>query len=168
KKQDFLDVARKQFVNFSPNRYLEAGNRLETWIPALETNFHYKMNLFDEKENIISGLTKTPTRYIGIYTSSYQNIVHWNGWHLKEWELAIHKIHSKLPAVTFLLLGAPYDKPFADDLSKLITFAPHVNLAGKTSCNMVIRIISVLSYLISYPSGLAIMANVVSTPVTMF
>ncbi|GAI16434.1 unnamed protein product, partial [marine sediment metagenome] len=168
KKQDFLDVARKTFVNFSPNKYLEAGNRLETWIPELPTNFHYKMNLFDEKDNIVSELTNTSARYIGIYASSYQNVVHWNGWHLSEWAAAIHKIHSELPSVTFVLLGAAYDKPFADDLSKLISLVPHINLAGRTSCNMVIRIISILSYLISYPSGLAVMATIVSTPVMMF
>lgn len=168
KKQDFLDVARKTFVNFSPNRYLEKGYRLETWIPEIETDFHYKMNLFDEKDNIVSGLTKTPTRYIGIYTSSYQNVVHWNGWHLSEWASAINKINSELPKVVFLLLGAQYDMPFADDLSKLIRPIPHINLAGKTSCNMVMRIISILSYLISYPSGLAVMANVLHTPVMMF
>lgn len=168
KKQDFIDVARKEFVNFSPNRYLEIGYRLETWIPELETNFHYKINLFDEKDNVVSGLTNTSTRYIGIYASSYQNIVHWNGWHLTEWALAIHKINTELPGVTFVLLGAAYDKPFADDLSKLINTVPHINLAGRTSCNMVIKIISILSYLISYPSGLPVLANVVKTPTMMF
>lgn len=168
KKQEFLDAARKDFVNFSPNRYLESFFRLETWIPELETNFHYHMNTFDEKDSTISGLTKTSTRYIGIYTSSYQTIAHWNGWHLVEWATAIEYIHIKLPKVVFLLLGAEYDKPFANDLSQLIGTIPHINLAGQTSCNMAIRIISILSYLISFPSGLPVLANVVNTPVMMF
>ena len=167
-KQEFLDAARKDFVNFSPNRFLEAGHRLETWIPELPTNLHYKMNLFDEKENIISQLISNATKYIGIFTASYHSVAHWNGWHLKEWNEAIRKIHAELPSVTFVLLGAAWDKPFCDDLSKLIQPIPHINLAGRTSCNMVIRIISALSYLIAFPSGLAVMANVVSTPVMMF
>jgi hypothetical protein len=167
-KQDFLDVARKTFVNFSPNRYLEAGHRLETWIPELPTNFHYSMNTKPLDGELHFEIIEVPAKLIGIYTSCYHTISHWNGWHLTEWSSAIQKIYSKLPDVNFVLLGAAYDKPFCDDLSNLIQPIPHINLAGKTNNNEIIEVIRQLKYLIAFPSGLPVLANVVGTPVTMF
>lgn len=168
KKQDFLDVARKSFVDFSPNRYLEMGHRLETWISELPTNFHYKINStpLDLVTNLDPERRIRPN--IGIYTSNYHTVAHWNGWHLEQWHTAIRTIYEKLPHVNFVLIGAEYDKPFCDDLSHLLTNIPHVNLAGKTSCSQIVEVIRQLKYLISYPSGLPVLANVVGTPAMMF
>lgn len=167
-KQEFLDAARKGFVNFSPNRFLEAGHRLETWIPELPTNFHYNMNTKPLDGTLHQIVTENTTPLIGIYTSCYHTVSHWSGWHLNEWALAIHKMNTELPSVTFILIGASYDKPFCDDLSKLINTVPHINLAGKTDNNDIIEVIKQLKYLIAFPSGLPVLANVVGTPVTMF
>lgn len=167
-KQDFLDVARKTFVNFSPNRFLEAGHRLETWIPELTTTFHYEINTPLGSDLLAQHIKKDSANLIGIYTSSYHTICHWNGWHLTEWSLFIHHLHTELPSAFFVLIGAPYDKPFCDDLSKLINTVPHLNIAGQTSTAQVIEVIRRLKYLVSFPSGLPVLANVLRIPVMMF
>lgn len=167
-KQEFLDAARKDFVNFSPNRFLEAGHRLETWIPELPTNLHYNINTKPLDGTLHSTIIENTQPLFGIFTSSYHSIAHWNGWHLNEWKSFISYMHSKLPSIIFIIIGAPFDKPFCDDLSGLIANIPHVNLAGKTNCNEIIQVIKQLKYLIAFPSGLPVLANVVGTPTMMF
>lgn len=167
-KQEFLDAARKDYVNFSPNRFLEAGHRLETWIPELPTNLHYNINTKPLDNTIWPNITGNPSSLFGIFTSSYHSIAHWGGWHLKEWKEFIQYMHNRLPSLMFVIIGASFDKPFCDDLTSLMPDFPLINLADKTNSNDVIEVIKKLKYLIAFPSGLPVLANVVGTPTMMF
>lgn len=167
-KKEILKKARMGPTNFCPNRHLEAGNRLDTYIPELETTLHYSLKTPNADITYAENTIKTLPNTIGIYPSSYHTAACWNGWHLKEWKDLICLLYQKYPTLNFVLIGAHWDQPFCHDLSNLITGIPHVNLAGHTSIGCTLEIIRRLTYFISFPSGLPIMANVLRTPTFMF
>jgi len=167
-KEDLTQLSQQQILNFSLNRFLEQGNRIENFIPDLPTNLHYSINTTHDDKQYAEKILKLSENPIGIYTSNYINITNWNGWHLDEWKILITKIHKTFPKATFILLGATYDKSFTDDLSKIISPIPHINLTGTTTIAQTIEVIKILKYFISYPCGLPILANIVGTPVMMF
>ena len=167
-KKEVLDWCRKWITNVSANRWLEAGNRLEDFLPELPTNLHYKINHTSQDkiwaDHILSGI-KYP---IGIYTSNIHAISCWNGWRYDTWKEFIISFLYNFPQATFIFLGAKWDEAFTKDLISLIPDMPHINLSGQTTTSQCIEIIRRLKYFIAFPSGLPILANVLCTPVTMF
>jgi ADP-heptose:LPS heptosyltransferase len=160
--------AKIRKLNFACNRHLESGQRLETYIPELPTDFHYEINTTEEDKIFASETLKNTKHPIGIYTSSHHNISVWDGWRVNSWKEFIETLHWKYNFLTFVFLGAEYDKPFVEDLTGQIQFIPHINICGYTTIGQTIEIIRLLKYFISYPSGLPILSNVVKTPVYMF
>lgn len=167
-KRAFLEISRKKFVNFSPNRYLEQGWPLNTFMPDLPTNYHYNIKTTNGDSELATHVNKHGTNLFGIYTSSYQNIAHWSAWHLDEWLEFIRKVKRRIPSATFVFLGASYDKPFCDDLCLCLKGIEHINLAGQTTPAQVIEVIKRLKYFVSFPCGLAVLSTVLRTPVMMF
>jgi len=154
--------------NFALNHYLEQGNRIEYFIPDIPTDFHYKINTSPADVAFSEQVIKNTESAIGIYTSSYINSSAWGGWLLYQWKTLICELSRNLPNTTFIFLGADYDAPLTDDLVKLINPIQHINLCGKTTIGEAIEVLRRLNYFISYPCGLAVLSNVVSTPVMMF
>jgi len=167
-KETLIRLSKQARQNFSLNRFLEQGNRIENFMPEIPTNLHYQIPTSEEDKKFARQVFQHAENPVGIYTSNYINIANWNGWHLEEWAMLIREIHKNIKDITFILLGAEYDREFTDDLSKIIEPIPHINLCGKTSISQVVEIIKNLKYFISYPCGLPILANVLNTPVLMF
>jgi len=165
---EFLKVSSTKYVNLAANRFLESGNRLEYYLPSIPTDFHYPLATTQRDVEKASQILMPGKIPIGIYTSNYTNICTWNAWHLSDWKNFIQEFYNNVPDSYFVFVGAPYDRDFTLDLSKLIRPIPHVNICGETSCAEIVEVIRLFKYFVSYPCGLAILADVVNTPVMMF
>lgn len=167
-KNQFIEQATKDFVNLSPNIFLERGIRLEEYVPELPTNFHYNINTPKDSKTIAQQVTTLAPVRIGIYCSTYANISAWKGWHLTDWTELINQFNKYMPQTIFVLFGADYDKPFIDDLISMNQGMKCINLAGRTSVSELIEVLKTLHYLVSFPCGIPVLANVLNIPCYMF
>ena len=167
-KEKLLNLTRTSIQNIACNRFLEKGNSLNSFIPELYTEYHYEINTSDQDKEFGLSLKKYGTNLIGIYTSNYHNNTIWGGWHIHEWKHFIQQLHNNMLNLTFIFLGATYDKELPEDITKLLSGINIINICGQTTIGQCIETIKNLKYFISYPSGLAVISNVINTPVMMF
>jgi len=157
-KNELLKSSKPIF--FGPNKHLEAGNRLEKFVPDLETNFHYHI----ETSNKDKQAAKKLGYYICVYTSKLRGP--WHRWSVGEWLELIHLLRKDLGQIKIVIIGAKWDI----HMPKLIENSAEniVNLTGTCSLARSIEVIRHAKYFIAYPSGLGVLATVVKTPVYMF
>ncbi len=167
-RKEFLSKASGRITHFALNDFLEKGNRIETFMPELPTNLHYNIITSDESKSFAQNTLKHCNVPFGIFTSNFICATGWNGWLLDKWKFLITQLHLTLPQLTFVLLGAPCDKPFVDDLSKIITPIDHINLAGQTDFKSLVEVLKILKYLVAFPSGIGVLANILNIPCFMF
>lgn len=158
------------------NVHLEAGRRLELYLPALPTSFHFHVETPQESIkslNIKLGSLRNSKNLIGIYVSN-----HWNKdlakfiyiWNSEEWTEFIqlyYKLHSKSQFV--IIGGKQIDLSFSYELAGRLSERkiPFKNLCGTTAGECV-ALLKKLKYFIAFPSGLPILSTVLNKPVFMF
>jgi len=154
----------------SMNTHLEEGNRIEEFIPDLETTFYPQYNTISEKPIADHLLKDSNKKYVGIYTSGYSVLRHWNFWREYEWFKVIQYLFSKNSDYVFVLLGAEYDLDINANLLKLLDAykIPYVNTVGQLRLGTVVEVMKRLHYFLSFPSGLGILATTLKTPTLMF
>lgn len=167
-KENLLKLCRENIQSVSPNRWLEQGKTLDSFMPELYTTYHYGFNIPLHDIDFVEQAFSKIQNPIGIFTSSYQTNAVWSGWSQNNWIDLITGLHNKIKNLTFILLGAKWDKPYTDDLIKLLPNINLVDLCGQTHIARTIEIIRKLKYFIAFPSGLPVLANVLFTPVMMF
>ena len=156
----------------SANLWLDAGNRIEGFLPTLEPQFHYELATTDQhKENARKAIEGLPRPLIVIYTSKY--VPPETGWHLwspDEWAQFCRRLHEHFDGkVGFAFIGAKFDTTIGHEAAeKTAAFAPAVNLIGKTEVGDVVEIIREADYLVAFPSGMGILGDVIDTPTMMF
>lgn len=167
-----------QEFTLEANTHLEAGKRIEKFLPDLATSYRIEwettrqdaeqsLRLLSESESftlysqewadrvneaLVNGL---PARFIAIYTSAYQKDARWKGWEAKEW-LEFIKMFPNHYA--FVIIGAPYDAPMAGDLMPMLTtnHIPYVNTVGQP-LGVVIEVLKRCEAFVGFPSGLSIL-----------
>lgn len=167
-KEKFLELARQSTQNVSPNRWLENFKALNKFMPELYTEYHYPISIPLIDVDYVQTLFSTIKNPIGIFTSSYQTNAVWSGWSQNNWIELLTKLNDYIPDLTFIFIGALWDKAYSDDIIKCIPNLKTVDLVGKTHITRTLEIIRQLKYFISFPSGLPILANILYTPVMMF
>ncbi len=160
-------AGKRLFV--SANNYLETGQRLEGYLPDLETDFHYPINTSADDQARAATLLPSNNVYFGIYTSSSEGARNWNGWSAHEWTDFIRRIKQAHPHVVFVLIGAGWDRDLSRELAQILISDRiyHVNLTGKTSLGVSIECLKRLSYFAGYASGMGILSNVLNMPQLM-
>jgi ADP-heptose:LPS heptosyltransferase len=148
------------------NSHLERGNRIEEFLPDLETSYRLEYATSESDKNtaneIIWPATVTELKIsfdldpmIGIYTSAYSNARHWKGWEAKQWLELIRLIQKHNPNYKFVFIGADYDIGVSQEIMKQLQPSEYVN----TICQplpVVIEILKRLDCFIGFPSGLSI------------
>lgn len=170
RKRNWRDITERDFV-LSANSHLEAGKRIEDFLPDLAVSYRIKYNTASEDKIRALQLLPNGPKYIGIYTSAYANARHdhYNGYGPTEWIELVNLLHKGNKDFVFVVIGAPYD----GDLSGMVATemelrgVPFVNTVGQP-LPVVIEMLKRMFYFIGFPSGLSILNETLGKDGTMF
>lgn len=148
------------------NTALERGFRIEKIFPHQKTNYHYQIDTTGEQKfqavSFIDSLAGSPR--LGIYCSSHNGI----GWNVRKWVEFCEMLRAKYPNAAFYCLGAKWDNRTMDVAKQLKEKGFNVaTQVGEHHIGTTIEVIKRLSYFFCFPSGLGILADVVSVPCLM-
>jgi hypothetical protein len=162
-----------KLIYISANNWVDKGNRLESFIPDLPTDFHYPI-VTKESDKIradqLLPILPSGDKYFGIYTSSLGGNIAWDGWSPNEWIDFISLVYKEFPSATFVLIGAKWDVDYLPAfMPKLVdTGVPYINLIGKTpDMSLSMEVLKRLDYHIGFASGMGIISNVLNKPSCM-
>jgi ADP-heptose:LPS heptosyltransferase len=170
RKRKWSRITPQEFA-LSANQHMEAGMRLEDFLPDLPTA--YKLNFATTAADRIKARDYLPhgPKYIGIYGSAYKNArhSHYNGYGPAEWLDLIKRLYAGNNEFVFVIIGAVYDEDLAGMLmlELMDTKIRFVNTIG-APLSVVIEILKKLHYFIGFPSGLSILNELLGKDGTMF
>lgn len=154
------------------NHHLERGQRLEEWLPDLETSYLMDYTTSDSDQNeafrVLQGVTEDDL-VIGLYGSCYSVLRHWNFWQPDTWALFADYLNLNAKRnVVFVVVGASFDLDLGQ---KMITelegmTLTHRNCIGK-SLGCVVEVMKRMDAFFSFPSGLGVLSSSLNIP-TMF
>lgn len=172
------DLKTGEWMALEVNRWLEQGNRLEEFWPWLPTEFHYTIP-YTFASHGESGLraqellwnSTTDVMPLGIYVSNRGKERHpdWALWTAEQWVETITGIQRllqrKAPVVFF---GAEYDRDKTSDVAARCAAAGiEIILALGEPLAVTLALMEQCFAVVSYPSGIGILANVVGVPALM-
>lgn len=157
--------------NLSLNPHLEAGGRIETAYPLQKPHFHYDMNIpAENRTNAIDILKNAGNKVrLGFYCSSHKHRPLQSFWDEHQWVDFLTQVYAAVPNAQFIALGAHYDDKTINVYRMLVAKGiPVIAAIGNSPVGQTIEIIRRLDYFFAFPSGLAILADVVKTPCMMW
>lgn len=158
-----------------PNSAMERGIRLENWLPEYKTNWR----IMDHFQFVPSSLirSKTIKKTFGDFCifflgSKEGNMTdgHNRGsiWKPEDWVTLGEFIQHSLE-LNIIAVGAEYDKSYFEELVLGNGSTSHwINLIGKTSINEVYALIRDARFVVSYQSGIGIVAEYLGIPTAIF
>jgi hypothetical protein len=160
---------RAQSFFLEANSHLEAGRRIEEFLPDLPTSYHlpFQTGQWAEQVRVEGLLFGRPL--IGIYASSYATSRNWGFWQAAEWFELISYLRQEFDHAVFAIIGAEWDGPLATELMNmlLVNRIPFMDTIGKP-LGYVIELMKHLSYAFYFPSGLGIISGLLARPSLMF
>ena len=156
-------------VHLEPNTWLESGNRLEDWLPELDTNLHYPLIIAEEAiAEADAVLPDCP--FVCLFAGNEGTARNWQCWHENEWVEFMVGFRQRIADMPFVLVGAAWDVSMA---TKIVQRAKQeqlsiYNLVSTLALPVSLQVIVRSEYFIAFPSGLGILANVMHQPATMF
>lgn len=165
-----LESLRQQGpISIEANTHLETGNRIETFLPEIPIDYHYDIRI--SKEHVDQALALIPGYpFLCIFTSAVGTAKAWNAWLPNEWANFLIMFRENVADIPVVHLGARWDMNMAVEVEKLAKLhgLKYVNLVGKTHIAAALHIMSLSSYFLAFPSGMAVLADVICAPATMF
>lgn len=149
-------------VLVQPNLHLERGKPLADWLPDLNTDYHYPMQISADALNEATQLLACAEGAVGISCASYRGAKAWKTWEYLEWKaLCDHLVRSGFRLV---FMGGGWD-----DLTRVIAaeFENHTDLVGKTTFEVACAVHKMLPFYIGFSSGLGIIRTVLGLPTMM-
>jgi hypothetical protein len=150
------------------NSWLEAGNRIEQFLPDLNTSFILPYQIKEEEKtralSILGGNPLNPL--IGIYTSAYSSARQWGGWEGVEWVEFIRLIKNEKKGYKFIIIGANYDIGIPDEIVKTLDPGEYINTIGEP-LGVVVEILRHLDCFVGFPSGLSIINETIGAKQTV-
>jgi hypothetical protein len=156
-------------VCLEANGHVEAGRRIEQYLPDLPTSFHYEVRINDGHVNKAEAAYATGKPYVLVYASSMGTVKAWRGWVASDWVHFMVSLRHRAAEVPFVLTGAGWDADLGAHIEQSARHAGLnlTNLVGKTHIASTLHLMRKSSYFVSFPSGLGILANVINVPSTM-
>lgn len=150
-----------QKMYLEANSHLEAGKRIEGFLPDLATSYILPYVTSDDSKLLAQAILPEDhpafpiTQTIGIYTSAYSNARQWGGWGAKEWVELIRLIKSHNKAYKFVIIGAEYDVGIPEAIRGELPQDWYIDTVGQP-LPVVVEILKRLDCFIGFPSGLSI------------
>jgi hypothetical protein len=165
-KKHWSQITEQDFF-LSANEFLEAGNRIENFLPDLPTSYSLPFQTAEWEEVVKSDFPRGP--YIGIYASAYSTARNWGFWTEQGWLELIKMLRGLIPEATFVQIGAEWDAELALNLRNLLqaNHISYISTIGKP-LGYVIEMMKRLSYGFYFPSGLGILCGLLHRPGVMF
>ena len=172
KDRSWAKISKLQVGNLllEPNKWLENGNRLETWLPDLPCEFHYPLPIStddrERAEKIVSrAMASHPMKdgpIVGISCASYRGAEAWKTWGIDEWKDMLRRIMSI--GWRPLLLGGSWD-----DLTYAVACDLELpDIVGKTNVPQMVAIMDSLDSYVGYSSGMNVIRTVLDKPALAF
>jgi len=163
-KAALIKAARRHFVPIEVNNWLNEGNRLEGFLPWLDTDFHYELSLESEEPSF----DLVPERnFICFFLGSETGNKAWKGWY-REWIKFIELTWDHFRPDVIITIGSSWDASYTN---KVIHEIPsHINIrsvTGHTSISTCLHLIRRSRFLVGFASGLSVMATVMKTKTLM-
>ncbi len=166
-----LDQMRRagELVYVESNSHLEAGIRIERWVPQLPVNHHYEIRI--DKEYVDKALSVVPKEpFVVIFAAAMATAKAWNAWMPQQWVEFMCLFRKEFGDLAFVIIGAAWDAPMGQQIHQL-SVQNHLkvtNLVSQTHIAASIHIISLSKYFVAFPSGMGILSDVICAPATMF
>jgi len=168
--EQLVSAASEDIVPIDLNCWLEAGNRIEDFIPNIPTVHHYPIDI-EKADGTFAGWGELNARlcfrFVCFYCANADTVRRWHGWKPAQWASLARLLFSQFSLDGIVLLGAKWDRPFADEVHAALHVRV-VDLVGKLPLAGTLYIISRSRYLVAFPSGIPILATVLSRPTVMF
>lgn len=155
----------KQFF-LEANTWLEAGKRIEKFLPDLQTSFVLPYQTTIEDTKAAEPFTPLNQNLIGIYTSAHATSQQMSGWGVSEWHEMITLIQNHNPSYKFVFLGAPYDLGISEKVMELMKPQEYINAIGQP-LGVSIEILKRLDCFIGFQSGLSIINETIAARQTV-
>lgn len=153
------------------NSHLESGRGLEEVLPEYQTHWDYPIAYPPASKDFALHLKENGAggRLYLIYVSSIHANRKWarEDWTQEDWLTLVNAIHRQTGR-RVVLLGAAWDREYADELLAKDKAKVLLDYVGKTDVPQVLALIREASLFVAYPSGLAVMAVQFGTPCAMF
>ena len=149
---------------------LERGIQLEDIMPDYEVNWDYKVGGLDEHKTYVDGLRAAAGgRLVVIYTSSLGGNSHWarTDWAVADWMELVLLFHQANNCKV-ILVGAQFDRDYADALKKLDKDGLIIDCVGQTPIMQTLAVIRGADLFVGFSSGLCMMATHFKTPCSVF
>lgn len=158
-----------------PNAPMEHGIRLEEWLPEYETNWDVMKHFQFTKSSLERGklLRKAFGEFCVLFMGSMEGNLkdgHNRGpvWKPEDW-LALGEFIQQHLGLAVVVVGAEYDKSYyQESIVGKGTSSSWIDLIGKTSISELYSIISLSRFVISYQSGVGIVAEYLGIPTAIF
>lgn len=160
------DVANSGFSAYfmQPNQHLERGLPLKDYLPDLETDYHYPMEIPDIKYSKFYPELLNYDNWVGISAASYRGAKAWKTWSSTEWVELCEKIIDD--GYNICLMGGKWD-----DLTDMVgDYLPEdrvLNLVGRTTFGEACAVHKMIDFYIGFSSGLGIIRTVLDLPTMM-
>jgi len=152
------------------NSRLEHGMRIEDILPEYEVNFEYPIKYPMRAKNFVKFIKKGAGNKLYLfYASSYQGNNNWTRghWDPKEWIALAEKIHAETKKKP-ILIGAEWDKKYANEIKNQDTGNKIIDLVGKTNLAEMLGLLREANCVVSFLSGIVILATRFKTPCASF
>jgi len=153
----------------SANWHLERGENLRSFHPEMETSYHYDMNYLSTTPTKVDPILAGDNVKIGFYTSCYNVLRSWDFWRENEWVNFLLMLNKLYKGPTFYLIGATFDIDLGNRLFTMAK-ARGINVVNTIGFHIsdTIYLLGGLDYLFCFPSGIAVLGDVVDTRTLMF
>lgn len=154
------------------NVHLEAGGTLADWLPFLPTDYHYPIAIPKTEAAQAEARLAGAAPRIGVYVSGRHTQINkdWALWTEGQWATLCQQIATlpHLKDARFVLIGADYDAERTEEVQAALESAGHpcIPVLGE-SLGVALAALAACDYLLSYPSGIGIVANVLKVPTLM-
>lgn len=136
------------------NKHLEAGKRLEEWLPDLPTDFHYPIPQFQDAvekvEKIIDGM---PRPICTVNAASERGAEAWKTWKLAEWREFLKMLREEVGSI--LLIGG-----FWDDMTDDLAVDGYKSVVGRTNHAAMVEALRLSDAYVGFSSGLGVIRTV--------
>lgn len=154
-----------------PNYHLERGLRLEEWLPEFETNWKI-MDKFQFTNRELQTAYSLKFPYCIFYMSNeHANSIDGHNregiWRPYDWSELGQYFTSR--GIRIIVVGAEYDESYwTKFVEPLVEKQEWINLIGKTGIAQTLAVIKNSKFVISFQSGIGIVAEYMGVPAAMF
>jgi hypothetical protein len=167
-RDQLIAEAEMGSVDLQMNHWLEAGKRIEGYLPDVPTQHHYEMRIPEADVQTAGGFINW-TRYLALYCANDRIARHWNAWTAGEWGFFGVTMCRTLDLDGIVLLGAEWDADMAHRVQAYIGDAvPVMNMVSRLPLGATLDVVRRATYTAAFPSGIPILASVMRCPVLMF